>query len=466
MKKLLFIPLVFFMAIGTIAAQSDDDLFGSDDDFFGEDDFLIEEVSDVSAKSELSKGLLFDNGSVKVGGNFSTSISTSAILYADDDKSFGEHFSDTKIDPNIGAYLTVDARPKQDLRMYSKFGFRYPFSSKAASTATTTATNTPFGDFYKTDVDTKITDWIYLKEMFTDFSIADTAFFRFGLHTVTWGTGYFFSPVSDIINTSMIDPENTDTQVDGCFNLRTQITFPDSQNCLWLYMMPAFDYAKNCAFAGKYDLVLGGWELGLGGYWKYENAPKVTFTASGSLRKLNLFGEAVFQYGSDREWDEDSDKTAIFKATAGFSYTWKDPSIILAGQYYYDGNNFSYDSNSMADLMYISKNPMVLKDNMTKGHNAALMVNFGRVFGTTKCTATVFGMVNFGKEDLPDMIKAALKEYGAESLLNSGTFSAMLNYSPVDSITLGIGPYMTFADWDSKPVVSMKLTFTLGGGKF
>ena len=463
MKKIFSISVVLLLTMGFLFAQSDDDLFGGDDDLFGDDDFLIEEVTDVSAKSDLSKGVLFDNGTVKIGGNFTSEISTSFLVYADDDKSFLEHFSDTKISPNVGAYLTVDARPTQDLRMYSKFGLRYPFSSKAASTATTTKQTFFDQDIFKTDVETTITDWIYLKELFTDFSVADTAFFRFGLHTVTWGAGYFFSPVSDIINTSMIDPENTSAQVDGCFNLRTQITFPDSQNCLWVYVMPAFDYAKNCAFAGKYDLVLGGWELGLGGYWKYEAAPKVTFTASGSLKKFNLFGEAVFQYGSDLEWDKEKDKTAIFKATAGFSYTWKDPSITLVGQYYYDGNNFEFDNETM---MYLASNPMYVKDSFTKGHNAALALSFGRIFGTTKLTAAVFGIVNFGKEDLPPIVTSLLKEYGAESLMGSGTFSAMLNYTPTNSITLGIGPHMTFADWDSKPDVALKLSFTLGGGKF
>ena len=492
MKKLLFIFSI--LLFGSLAfSQSDDELFGgsSDDELFSDDDLFggtntgdddlfddanlfggdddlfaddgIDEVTNVKAKSDLSKGVIFDTGNIKIGGNFQTSIGTMTTLYADDDKSFGDNIKDTKITPNVGAYITVDARPNQDLRMYSKFGFRYPFSSKASYT------NSPLNiqgkDFsgsniYKVD----ITDWIYLKELFTDFSVADAAYFRFGLHTVTWGAGYFFSPVSDIINSSSINPEDVEAQVDGCFNLRTQITIPNSQNCFWLYVLPAFDYAKNTAFAGKYDLLLGGWELGFGGYYKHNSAPKVTFTATGSIRKLSLFGEAVFQYGSDREWNEDTDKSAIFRATAGFMYTWKTPSITLAGQYYYDGNNFTVDTN--ADLMYLAKNPLYIKEDLTKGHNVALLLSFGRIFGTTDLTASVFGMVNFGKEDLSAMVSSMLEEYGASSFLNAGTFSAMLNYAPTKTIKMGIGPYMTFADWDKAPVVSLKLEFTLGGGKF
>ena len=53
--------------MGFLFAQSDDDLFGSDDDLFGDDDFLIEEVADVSAKSDLSKGVLFATNRGKMG---------------------------------------------------------------------------------------------------------------------------------------------------------------------------------------------------------------------------------------------------------------------------------------------------------------------------------------------------------------------------------------------------------------
>ena len=88
MKKIIFIFLVLMIAIGTITAQSDDDLFGSDDDFFGDDDFLIEEVADVSAKTDLSKGMLFDNGSVKIGGSLSASASFSTTVYQKDNTDF------------------------------------------------------------------------------------------------------------------------------------------------------------------------------------------------------------------------------------------------------------------------------------------------------------------------------------------------------------------------------------------
>ena len=51
-------------------------------------------------------------------------------------------------------------------------------------------------------------------------------------------------------------------QVDGALNLRTQIIIPNSQNCLWFYVIPstkfegqtAEAYARDTALAGKADI--------------------------------------------------------------------------------------------------------------------------------------------------------------------------------------------------------------------
>ena len=251
MKKFFVTAIFLTFCFVSISAQSDDfsdeDFFSSDDSLFSDDVFSedslfadgdgIDEVNEVSAKTDLSKGILFEDGSIKIGGNFTTSLETKTVLYSEEDKSFGENLKDSVLTPTANANLIVDARPTQSLRMYTKFGIQYPYTVKG------NLQNKNFFD-QKVTLDTQVTisDWFSLKELFTDFSIADTAFFRFGLHTVTWGTGYFFSPVSDLINTSPIDPENTSAQVDGSLNLRTQIILPNTQNCLWFYVIPSTDF--------------------------------------------------------------------------------------------------------------------------------------------------------------------------------------------------------------------------------
>lgn len=458
-KYFVFILISLFMMVSA-TAQSDDDLFGGDDDLFFDD--MIEEVEDVTAKSDLSKGVLFDNGSVKIGGNLSSSAGIETVLYADDEKDFADHLKETKLTPSLGSSIFVDAHPTQDLRLYSKFTFAYPFTTPV----------------------------IGIKEMFTDFNAGDYVSFRFGLHTVTWGTGLFFSPVSDMINTSSIDPEHRDEQVDGSLNLRTLISFPDSMNNLWFYVIPdtGTKLVRDTAVALKSEFVFGGWELGAGAFYKYHTAPRAMLTASGSIKKWSLFGEAVYQYGSDREWIQKQsfdDKKSVFKATAGFMRSWTDPDITLLAQYYYDGNDF--EAATAGDVeFYISHPDLIYSEFFTKGHNLVVSAGFSKLFGVKDLSLSVYGIINYSAGDLIHWDDPAVEARiemtrNGLNMMNKGSgdefvkglkeyprmkISTMLNYSFNSYTSLALGPEISFVDFEKDPVVSMKINFTLGGGKF
>lgn len=446
--KRFIILLIIGLLTAFAFAQSDDDLFGgSDDDLFTDDSIV--EVKDVSAKSDLSKGVIFDTGSIKVGGSLSAGITTNTVLYSPEENDLGKNIYASTLKPDLSAMLSVDARPTETLRIYTKFGFAYPFQNKATANGNSIV----------------IADWFKLKELFTDFSLKDTAFFRFGIHTVTWGTGYFFSPVSDMINTSSIDPENPEKQVDGSLNLRTQIVFPNSQNCLWFYVIPstnftnqtAESYMRETALAGKFDLLIGNWEFGIGGFYKYQNAPKAMLTATGSLRKIGFFGEFVYSYGSASEWARNNnwdDKTSIIQATAGFSYMWKEPQITLAAQYYFNGND---------------KDPAAY---VIGGHNIAALLSFGKLFNNNDFTASIFAIGNFGRKEMTSAEREMLKLSGATDEMLAAvsgtalTSTAMLYYSPIKELKVGLGPSITFKTFEANPTISLKLSATLGGGKF
>lgn len=446
--KRFIILLIIGLLTAFAFAQSDDDLFGgSDDDLFTDDSIV--EVKDVSAKSDLSKGVIFDTGSIKVGGSLSAGITTNTVLYSPEENDLGKNIYASTLKPDLSAMLSVDARPTETLRIYTKFGFAYPFQNKVTANGNSIV----------------IADWFKLKELFTDFSLKDTAFFRFGIHTVTWGTGYFFSPVSDMINTSSIDPENPEKQVDGALNLRTQIVFPNSQNCLWFYVIPstnftnqtAESYMRETALAGKFDLLIGNWEFGIGGFYKYQNAPKAMLTATGSLRKIGFFGEFVYSYGSASEWARNNnwdDKTSIIQATAGFSYMWKEPQITLAAQYYFNGND---------------KDPAAY---VIGGHNIAALLSFGKLFNNNDFTASIFAIGNFGRKEMTAAEREMLKLSGATDEMLAAvsgtalTSTAMLYYSPIKELKVGLGPSITFKTFEANPTISLKLSATLGGGKF
>ena len=254
-----------------------------------------------------------------------------------------------------------------------------------------------------------------------------------------------------MINTNSIDPENPEKQVDGALNLRTQIVFPNSQNCLWFYVIPstnftnqtAESYMRETALAGKFDLLIGNWEFGIGGFYKYQNAPKAMLTATGSLRKIGFFGEFVYSYGSASEWARNNnwdDKTSIIQATAGFSYfngNDKDPAAYVIG-----------------------------------GHNIAALLSFGKLFNNKDFTASIFAIGNFGRKEMTAAEREMLKLSGATDEMLAAvsgtalTSTAMLYYSPINELKVGLGPSITFKTFEANPTISLKLSATLGGGKF
>ena len=442
MKRNILLIIFSAFFILNLSAQSDDELFGGDDDLFFSDDGIIELEdiqTDYDKKTEnLNHGLLFETGSVKIGGSFDLSLTTMTSFPKD--KEFKDSLWDTTLSPTADANITIDARPSENLRMYMKTGISYPYVTK--NSAALIGMN--FGQAnILVSQDTSLKNMFYIKELFSDFSFGENVSMRFGKQTVTWGVGYFYSP-ADVINAA-IDPENPTAQVEGPLALRTQIVFPGSQNALWAYIIPDnnftatsnfTNYARDTALALKGEIILGGWELGLGTWFKNDYSPRIMTTASGTVfRKISVFGEGVVAFGQDSEWKNNTEKNIFAQATAGLMYNWKTPEITLMGQYFYSGQ----DDNALLD-----SDPSYAIGKR-KGHNAALAVNFGKVV-TRNLSGSIYSIMNFTNETLIS--------------------SASLSWSPINEFKLTFGPYLSWIDFEKDPVASMKITFTLGGGKF
>jgi len=433
MKKSITFLTILFTALCFAQAQD----FSSDDDLFFDDDDGIIEMEEVAApKTDLTKGVLFETGSVKIGGSFDLSLTSLTVF--DKDKNLKEELKETMLLPSAGTVLTVDARPSENLRLYLKTGITYPFVTAGSATLTGFEATVP-GMLMGTQndlilplllsSDLSLRNMFYVKELFSDFNLGQNVSMRFGKQTVTWGTGYFYSP-ADVINVTQIDPENPTAQVEGPLCLRTQAVFPGTQGTIYSYIIPDTNLsfsssglgvkARDTALAAKGEYVFGGWEIGAGGWYKYEKPARLMATASGTLfRKISVFGEAVFAFDKD---------TKFGQGTAGFMYSWKTPVITLMGQYYCNGDESAKESFTGA-----------------YGHNAALALNFGKIY-TKDLTASLFAITN---------------------LTNETTIgSLMLNYTPVNELKIGAGPYLTWKDFDNDPSVSAKITVSFGGGKF
>ncbi|MCQ2982483.1 MAG: hypothetical protein MJ178_06995 [Treponemataceae bacterium] len=467
-RKLAGAALVAALVLSPLAAEDDDwdmgfdsgwddgsALFGGDDDFFGGDG-IVDLTDDTLSATEVTT--IFEAGSIKVGGNWSMGASTATGFGKD--IALQDALYDTTLSVNADAQLYIDARPTDRLRMYMKGGINYPYVSATDAQQTVLSNDlqtallaasvlSAIGGGTNPNASYSITTYngFYVKELFTDFDVNDRISARFGKQTITWGVGYFFSPASNIVNLSTIDPEDPTAQVDGPLALKLTGTLP-RQNIFYLYAIPETSMKANynglsatlkgsstsslrdTALAAKTELVFGSVELGLGGWYKYEQDPIAMATLTGPCTDNgSFFAEGFAQFDDD----------IILKGTIGGMFMFNEPGITLMAQYYYDGEETS------AALKQLATATPAVKLAFRNGSNLAGTIAFSKL-GINNVSANVFGLYNVPNETL--------------------VTNANVSYGGVKNMSFSAGPSVIWNGFDNDPTVSVKLSATLGGGKF
>lgn len=474
----LFIP--FFVFAQENSSDLENDLFGGDEDtLISADEARSDSKSNLKFKADLEKASLsLESKKLRIGGSLSSSM---GINYAWVDPyskkdDYLKSFKDGKgtFNTTLNGSLFFDARPNEDLKLYGKFLFGFPFE-KSLSGALTVPKNS-FGPLPPNDIILPIgvngAANIKIQELYTDFSAKDIAFFRFGKHAVKWGTGYFYSP-ADVINISRIDPQDPTADREGGISLRTHIIIPKTQHNIWLYMLPPgqgedFD-PKYTAGAAKGEFVVGNWELGFGGWYKYEKAPRLITTVSGSIAgKVAVFGEGVFAWGSDYTYYKadmspyTEKNKPFFQATLGGSYSNADTNTTIALQYFYNG--FGY-SNTDAPQDILSEAAVQMK-NKNYTHRSVLasgdilaMGNIGQHYIALNISQNKLGT---------DKLSLNLFQQFAISELE-GFSKLTLNWKIYKFASMSTGPSFSYPlspNSKTKGEVRYSLSFRLGGGTF
>jgi hypothetical protein len=247
----------------------------------------------------------------------------------------------------LRADLFFDARPDRDFRVFGKIkaAYTYPVDPLSAN---------PGPGKWEVEI----------FELFSDFQIEDLLFFRAGKQTVQWGVGYFFSP-ADVLNLVSIDPEDPEAEREGPIALKTH--FPFAAHNLYLYLVANdIDKPYEIAVAPKLELLLGNYELGIGGFYQVDLAPKGMLTLTGPLWDLDLSAEAMIQWGSDRTFYPAAGEAPanldglMFSGTAGLSYINSNWNLSLFAQYFFNGQgylNYNYGilagaAATLADTLY------------------------------------------------------------------------------------------------------------------
>ena len=491
MKKLTVLVLMMMLvsavfaqeAAGTETGSLEDELFGGDTEALVTPEQANAEThkDGVALTGDLKTATLaLESNKLRIGGSLNAELGLKYV-WADpytkknDAKKAFLNPEVAQLRPTIGANLFFDARPVQDLKLYGKFIFEFPFEKNLNGKISVPKSLVPPNGV---DIPVSVNGSPNFKiwELYTDFSTKDIAFFRFGKHTVKWGTGYFYSP-ADVINISRIDPEKPTADREGPVSLRTHIVIPKTQYNIWLYLLPDTETFKPqyTAGAAKAEFVFGDWELGVGGWYRYEKAPRFITTLSGSIAgKIAVFAEGVFAWGSDYTYYKDDDALTpytvknkpFFQATLGGSYSNADSHTMLAFQYYYNG--FGYANTKAADRIIDSATALLAarnyfapgaKDILDKSGEVAAMGNRGQHY-----IAFTVSQNKIGTEDLTANL---FQQFAISELEGLTTLS--LNWRIFKFVQMSTGPIFSYPlspSSHSKGSIGYNLSFKLGGGKF
>ena len=337
-------------------------------------------VQIVESASAVDSELLIAEA-VEIGGRFSFSGQSSWTW--NDPPSLFDSFGSPDAEGasvDLEATLYFDARPLEEFRVFGKSAISYPFDS---------------------DDGREFDDVVRVDELFSDFTWNDRLFFRVGKHKINWGVGYFFSP-ADLLNVTEKDPHDPEAEPEGPVSLRAQL--PIDIHNLYLYLIAQnIESWNEVGLAAKAEFVVGNLELGVGALYQTDVAPSAMLTASVPLLDVDLFGEAVLRYGSDRKFVEESttapfgvqaisrDDELFFHATAGFSFIYPfeadDSSVALSAQYLFNGEGYddaailADNASGVAALIGLGE---ILPDDLfrTGLHYAAANASWSNLFGS------------------------------------------------------------------------------------
>ncbi len=415
-----------FLALAPLLANDslfgEADLFG-DDDLFGGSGFLVEDVSETSLA--LDKLLLENPDGVVIGGNYSFSLTPGWVW------DVGSQDNKGTMRTNLSSQLFFDARPNTNIRIFGKAVVSYPFTETSSRT---------FSDIFS------------IKELFSDFTIDDSLFFRVGKQTLNWGVGYFFSP-ADLLNLSEINPADPTAELEGPVSVK--VNMPLGIDNLYGYVIVPDGAADvtELAVAAKYEKVFKTTELGFGAYYRKGQAPAAMVTFSTGIGDVAVFGEGMISYGSDRSFKvgnpllptvvENPDDRLYLSGTLGARFAWTDREsdlgVSFAGQYYYNGEG------------YTGENLISYPMSNSRQHYAAanVSVSLSKTFST------------------------GLFWYGNMSDL-SGLVTPSITWSPKDYFSVSLGLSTTYGEPGDEFVplmlgnkkISATLGFTLGGTGF
>jgi hypothetical protein len=422
MKKRLFVVAlaVCLGGFGLFAQSADQGVapaastpaVGSEEEFFGTADVEAKQgaaekqnVADIVEKDHVGlSGQLQAQSTYSVGRSF---VQGSGDL------------SDNSLSNIVGGDFLVDIRLQKGFKAFLDLNLAFIPGGTPVTHSATMLVPVPGPLVFMENQDTAL----LIMEVFIDFNIANTAYFRAGKQVLKWGTGYFWNP-TDLINIEHRSFTNTSALLQGVFGLRSDVVFSPNWHLYTFLNLNGIEAdATDAAFAARSEFLVGSVEFAVSSWLRY--GKPVVFGADLTMPlfwSLNLTSEASFSWGdvqpkySLSTGPYNLDNQLVAKVDVGLSRSFDafdiSNRVNVSIEAFYNSAGYSQDMLQVPGFV-----PTYFQSGSYGQFYGAAFVTINS-FGLNNMSLTVSGLANFS--DL------------------SGTALVGLSYAPVNNFTLSL----------------------------
>ncbi len=237
-----------------------------------------------------------------------------------------------------------------------------------------------------------------------------------------------------------LDPEDPDAELAGPVAVKAQLPL-GTDNVTGYLLLDDIESGDDIGVAGRYEFLVGAYELTVGGIYRSNRPWAVMGTATGAVGDMTVFGEIVLEGDSDKVFVVRNGSSLItatsdslfVSGTAGAQYsaTTADELYTVRGsaQYFFNGPGYEDPSiltdNPAAVGAFLRKGKVGVNDLAARGqHYVAVALSLPDI-ADTNLTSSAFWLGSF---DGSGQVEASLG------------YSGVKNVTPSVSYTYAYGP--------------------------
>ncbi|MBN1532152.1 MAG: hypothetical protein JXA20_05780 [Spirochaetes bacterium] len=240
-------------------------LWGAEDRKAEEDELFANPETVIDSKTIEKEDLDADQNRKRLG--ISGKITSVNTYIAERVDGGGDRFT-----PYILGALFLDARLPQNVKGFANLEAQYDASENRAE--------------------------FNARELFIDFNIAKTVYFRTGKQIIQWGRCYLWNP-TDLLN---VEKKTFLTKIasrEGTYGLKMHVPFGTAANLYGFAATHTIDDAAEISGAGKIEFLIGRTEMAFSAWGKRHRHPVFGYDFSTRLLEIDIVGEVSVSRGSN-----------------------------------------------------------------------------------------------------------------------------------------------------------------------